>query len=117
MLHKLVRHAAIAAVFTLPCLAFTAEKALADKADFQVYNDSNSTITELYVSESNRDSWDNDVLGADVLAIGSSTNIVFSDTSANVCIYDILAIFADGQSVEDYQVNVCANGGYTFYDE
>lgn len=117
MLHKLVCHAAIASVFTLPFLAFTADKALADKADFQVYNDSNSTITELYVSESNHDSWDNDILGADVLATGSSINIVFGDTSSNVCIYDILAIFADGQSVEDYQVNVCSNGGYTFYDE
>lgn len=117
MLHTLARHAAIASALTLPFIALTAEKALADKSDFRVHNDSNATITELYVSESSRDSWDNDILEADVLTTGSSIQIVFGNTSPNVCIYDILAVFDDGQSVEDYQINVCSNGGYTFYDE
>lgn len=117
MLHNLVRHAAITSVLALTGVSLIAETALAEKSDFRVYNDSNSTITELYVSESSRDSWDNDILGADVLTTGSSIQVVFGDASANVCIYDILAVFADGQTVEDYQVNVCSSGGYTFFDE
>lgn len=117
MLHILVRQAAIASVLTLTGVSLMAEKALAEKADFRVYNDSNSTITELYVSESSRDSWDNDILGADVLTTGSSIQVIFGNTSTNICIYDILAVFADGQTVEDYQVNVCSSGGYTFFDE
>lgn len=117
MLHTLIRYTTFASIFTLPFIALTAESALADKADFRVHNDSASAITELYVSESSRDSWDNDILGSDVLGTGSSIQVVFGNTSPNVCMYDILAVFADGDSVEDYQVNVCSGGGYTFYDE
>lgn len=117
MLHKLVRYAAIASALTLPIVCLTAGKALADKANFRVQNNSNNAITELYVSDSSRDSWDNDILEADVLNSGSSIQVLFGDDSPNVCIYDILAVFEDGQSVEDYQVNVCSSGGYTFYDE
>jgi hypothetical protein len=42
---------------------------------------------------------------------------MFGDPSPNSCLYDILAIFDDGQSVEAYQINVCSGSGYTFYDE
>jgi hypothetical protein len=42
---------------------------------------------------------------------------VFTNHAPNVCLYDILAVFADGALVEDYQINVCANQGYAFYDE
>lgn len=117
MFHTLVRRAAIVSSFTLPFIALTAESGLADKADFQVHNNSEIAITELYVSESSRDSWDNDILDTDVLATGSSIQVVFGDDSPNTCMYDILAIFADGQSVEDYRVNVCSSGGYSFHDE
>lgn len=117
MLHKLARYVAIASVVSCSGVAFMAERALAEKTDFRVYNDSNATITELYVSESSRDSWDNDILGADILTEGSSIQVVFGNPAANVCIYDILAVFADGQTVEDYQVDVCSSGGYTFYSE
>jgi len=117
MLHNLVRHVAIASVLSCSGTALMAEPALAEKSDFRVYNDSNTVITELYVSESSRDSWDNDILGTDILTVGSSIQVVFGNTADNVCMYDILAVFADGQTVEDYQVNVCSSGGYTFYEE
>lgn len=117
MFNTLIRNATIASALALPIVPLMAEEALADKANFRVYNDSAATITELYVSESSRDSWDNDILGSDVLYSGSSIQVLFSNPSQNACLYDILAVFADGQTVEDYQVNVCSSGGYTFYDE
>ncbi len=117
MLQTWIRKAAIASTLALPMLPLMAESALADKANFWVSNDSVNTITELYVSESSRDSWDNDILGADVLAGGSSVQVLFSNPAPNACFYDILAVFADGQVVEDYRINVCSSDGYTFYDQ
>lgn len=117
MLHKLWQNAAVAATLALPLLPLMTETALADKANFWVHNDSNATITRLYVSESTRDTWDNDILGSDVLESGASVQVTFGNTSPNACFYDILAVFSDGQTVEDYQVDVCSNNGYTFYDE
>ncbi|GAB4240066.1 MAG: hypothetical protein Kow00121_66590 [Elainellaceae cyanobacterium] len=117
MFQQLARNAAIASSLALPLVPFMAKEALADKANFWVYNSSNVTITELYVSESSRDSWDNDILGTDVLYTGGSIQVVFGNASQNACLYDIFAVFADGQTVEDYQINVCSSGGYTFYDE
>lgn len=117
MIHKLIRTALITSALALPVVPLTAQQALADKADFWVYNDSEATITRLYVSESTRDTWEDDLLGEEVLVSGSGIRITFKDETSTSCHYDILAVFADGQVVEDYRVDVCSNRGYTFYDD
>jgi hypothetical protein len=117
MFQKLLRPALVASALTVPTVALMAQSALADKADFWVRNDSSITISELYLSASNRDSWDNDLLGSSILESGERFQVTFGDSSSNTCLYDIRAVFSDGQAVEDYQVNVCTNDYYTFYDQ
>jgi hypothetical protein len=116
MVHQLVRTTLIASTASILSLPMMAVRALADKADFWVYNDSEATITRLYVSESTRDIWEEDILGGDILATGAGIRIAFENESTHSCHYDILAVFSDGQVVEDYRVDVCSNRGYTFYD-
>jgi hypothetical protein len=105
-----------ALTLTLPLAALTAQSALANKSNFRVYNDSSYNILELYVSASDRDTWDNDILGRDVLPSGSDIQVLFNGSSPNQCLYDIRAVFEGGQVLEDYQINVCQNTNYTFYD-
>jgi hypothetical protein len=116
MFGRSFRNTLIAAACTLPVLSLTATAALANKENFVVRNNSSSTITELYVSESNRSTWDNNVLGSDSLPQGGYTQVNFGDRSPNLCLYDIRAIFSSGQVVEDYQINVCRNAEYSFRD-
>lgn len=117
MTKNLLSTTLLASAMALPIAGTFAEAALAAKDNFVVYNDSRLTIVELYVSASNRTTWDNNILNGDVLGSGDSTRVVFGDPSPSTCLYDILAVFADGQTVEDYQINVCDSTGYTFYDQ
>jgi hypothetical protein len=110
---SLLRTALVTSALALPW--FT-PLAWADKTDFWVYNNSESNITRLYVSESTRDTWEDDILGENVLASGAGIRIAFRNDSPSSCHYDILAVFSDGQVVEDYRVDVCASRGYTFFD-
>jgi hypothetical protein len=114
---NLVRNTLVASALAVPMAAIITDAAIAGKDNFIVRNDSRVPITQLYVSASSRPTWDNDILEGDWLEYGEQTRIVFGDPSPNNCLYDILAVFSDGQTVEDYQVNVCSNTGYTFYDE
>lgn len=102
---------------TIPLVALDTPNALADKANFQVFNESSLTLTHLYVSDSRRDTWDNDILGQDTLPSGYNIQVVFADASPYVCLYDIRAVFANGQIVEDFQIDVCRNTEYTFFDQ
>jgi hypothetical protein len=117
MAYRLARTTFIASTIGVLSLPVLAVRALADKADFWVYNDSAATITRLHVSESTRDTWEDNILGEDVLVTGAGIRIAFENELDNSCHYDILAVFADGQVVEDYRVDVCSNRGYTFYDQ
>ncbi|HEY9647818.1 MAG TPA: hypothetical protein V6C88_15690 [Chroococcidiopsis sp.] len=109
------RTIALAAVLAAPLAALAAQTALASKDNFVVNNDTRANMVELYLSPSNRNSWDSNVLSG-VLRSGQSTRVSFSDPSPQVCLYDIMAVFADGRQVQDYQINVCANADYTFYN-
>ena len=117
MLQKFFRSVLVASAMAMPMVSLLAQVALADKSDFWVRNNSNHTISELYLSASNLDAWDNDLLKSSTLQSGDRFQIAFGDGADNTCLYDIRAVFSDGQVVEDYQVNVCNNDYYTFFDK
>jgi hypothetical protein len=111
----LLRNAIFASVLALPIASTIAPDALANKDNFVVRNESNVNIVELYVSSSSRTTWDDNILeqGA-VLHTGESMRIMFDDPSPSNCVYDVLAVFANGQRVEDFQIDVCNSNSYTF---
>ena len=116
-LQKKFRPVMVAAALAVPIVSLLAQTALADKADFWVRNNSHNIISELYLSASNVDAWDNNLLKSETLKSGDRFQVAFADAADNTCLYDIRAVFSDGQVVEDYKVNVCENDFYAFFDK
>jgi hypothetical protein len=97
-------------------LLFAPRGALADERDFTLVNASPFTITHVYVSASDRSSWEEDLLGNSVLPSGQSVNIRFSpyDVDAGKCFYDIRVLGPGGREGTLWNVNLCTTTTVTF---
>jgi hypothetical protein len=95
-------------------LAMVPSVALADSLVFKLINKSSFVITELYASPNNVKSWEEDILGADVLGSGESVNVTIAD-GRRACDYDLRIVFDDGDAIED-TTNLCDTGEYTVTD-
>ena len=71
-----------------------------------VVNNSGLTITRFYGSNTGRSSWEEDILGNGVIPAGSSVDINFND-GTGACLFDFKAIFADGSTATETNVDVC----------
>jgi hypothetical protein len=71
-----------------------------------VFNASGYTIVQFYGSNTGRSSWEEDILGTGVLPSGSAVDINFNDGSG-ACLFDFKAVFADGSSVVESNIDVC----------
>jgi hypothetical protein len=76
-------------------------------------NATNVTMTHFYASNSGRNEWEEDILGADVLPAGASIRINIDDGSG-ACIFDFKARFADGDELIRYRINVCQITEYRY---
>jgi len=86
--------------------AFTPLVAQNPKLDFTLLNRTGLTISELYVSPTNVDDWEEDVLGRDVLKHGESVDIEFS-RSEKSCMWDLKIVDAEGDAVEWDNLDLC----------
>ncbi len=94
----------------LASVAFAAP-AFAQDVEYQIINDSALTLMEFYTSPVGVDSWEDDILGANVLASGASGTVTIAD-GREQCDYDLLFVFEDGQQLTD-SVNICDIASYT----
>lgn len=78
----------------------------AGKQDFVLVNRTGLTIAELYVSSSDTEDWEEDVLGRDVLAHGESVRITF-DKRAQQCLHDIKTVDEDGDELVWTEIDLC----------
>ncbi len=108
--------APLAALAMGATLLLTPHSAFADQRDFTLINGSPFTITHVYVSASDRPTWEEDLLGRDVLPAGRSVNIRFSpyDADAGKCFYDIRVRGAGGREGTLWNVNLCTTATVTF---
>jgi FlaG/FlaF family flagellin (archaellin) len=81
----------------------------------QINNVSSYTIMEFYASNTGTSDWQEDILGNDVLAPGSSV-MVNIDDSSGYCKYDFLAVFEDGDQAVSADNNVCELTSFDFTD-
>ncbi|BAZ17339.1 hypothetical protein NIES4071_92170 [Calothrix sp. NIES-4071] len=95
-------------------IAVSTQSARADRRNFTVVNKTGYSITRLFVSKSNTQDWEEDILGRHVLDSGEATDVSFSGFSAGECHFDIRAEFDDGEVAEGYKVNLCETDTYTF---
>lgn len=67
-----------------------------NKQDFTLHNETGLEITEVYVSETGNDDWEEDVLGQDTLATSATVDITFHRKQADN--WDIKVVFSNGKS-------------------
>lgn len=109
--------AIVALLMAVAGLVGAPQRALAeDPRDFTLVNGSQVTIREVYVSASDVQSWQDDVLGEDVLPPGERVNIRFNpnDADAGKCLYDIRVIGSNGAEGRMTLVNLCETTTVTF---
>jgi hypothetical protein len=95
-------------VFTAALLfaAGLSGRALAGTQDFTLVNRTGSAIHNLYVSESAKDNWEEDVLGDDqVIDDGDSFTITFHGKKA--CHWDLMVKDEDGESLYWRKIDLC----------
>jgi hypothetical protein len=103
-----IRHAALLAVL-LPTVALPA--AAADRK-VELVNASRTTIVEFHASNTDRASYEEDILGKDVLEPGQSITIDIDD-GTGACKFDFLTVMQGGRKIERRGVDVCEISTYT----
>lgn len=93
-------------------LAFTGQASALDRR-VQINNQTDYTIVEFYASNTGTESWEEDILGNDVLPAGGSVMINIDDGSG-YCKFDFLAVFEDGDEVTSADNNVCELATFNF---
>lgn len=78
-----------------------------------IVNNTGYTITNFYGSNTGSKSWEEDILGSDVLPSGSSVVINFDDDSG-YCKFDFKAVFEDGDELVKEAVNICEISTFTY---
>jgi hypothetical protein len=115
----LVKRFALAAVLASAALVATATASFADQRNFTVVNGSSIVLTHLFVSTSETYSWEEDVLGRDVLNPTESVDVVFSkyDGDAGQCLYDVKVVGQQGETGYLYKIDLCQTSTVTFNDQ
>ncbi|SIS86582.1 hypothetical protein [Phaeovulum vinaykumarii] len=94
-------------------IATTALPAAALDRRVRIVNKTGYTMVQFYGSNVGSDSWEEDILGSDVLPSGSSVIVNFDDASG-YCKFDFKAVFDDGDELVRKGVNVCEIGTFTY---
>ncbi len=93
--------------------ALTNTAAMALDRRVQINNNTSFTIVEFYASNTGTADWQEDILGSEVLAAGSSVMVNIDDGSG-YCKFDFLAVFDDGDNVVSADNNVCELAVFNF---
>lgn len=75
----------------------------------RVNNRSGMTLYSLHASPTTNNSWENDLLGSNVLSSGRHIDVTIRNVTN--CNYDVRLEFTNGQVMTD-RVNVCSIGTY-----
>ena len=95
-------------------LALSSAPALAEDLVFLFDNQSSTAVLELYASPSDVRSWEEDILGQDVLPSGEAVRVTIAD-GREQCGYDLRIVFDDGEVLEN-TTDLCETGSYTVTD-
>ncbi len=107
----------IAALAGVTALAVLPARA-ADNEDrhVRIINETNHTMLHFYASNVSVDSWQEDILGQDVLKPGQDVMINIDDGTGH-CKYDFKAVFDDGEALVRRNLNVCELRSYRYTED
>ncbi len=108
------RGAAIAALVGLIFLA-TAVPSQAENRRVRIINETSWTMVEFYASNVGAETWEEDILGYDILSSGDSVMMNIDD-GTGYCLYDFKAVFADGDVLIRERVDVCTISSYRYHE-
>ncbi|PCJ10046.1 MAG: hypothetical protein COB16_01755 [Rhodobacteraceae bacterium] len=103
-------------ITTMAALAITATTAIPAFAldrRVRIVNETGYVLVEFYGSNKGSTSWEEDILGPDVLGSGQSVMVNFDD-GTGYCKFDFKAIFDDGDVLVRKNINICEIGTYTY---
>lgn len=94
-------------VMLAAALLATPSSAVAEgKQNFTLVNKTGYTISEVYVAPSKSDSWEEDILGRDVMPDGTTVDIIFS-RKEKTCMWDLMVVYDDGEQAEWANFDLC----------
>lgn len=79
----------------------------------RIHNTTGWTMLRFFASNTSRDTWENDILGDDVLANNASI-VMNIDDGTGACMFDFKAEFTNGQELIRNNVNVCEIADYYY---
>jgi hypothetical protein len=82
--------------------------------DFVLVNRTGYTIDEVYVSASNVNSWEEDLMGDDSLENGQQLNVRFARNTSQ-CMFDIKVVYDDQETAEFRGINLCQVSRVTIF--
>lgn len=92
---------------------FLATAASAEDLEFILVNETSADLVGFNVSAASSGDWEEDLLDNGYLAPDYEIGVLIAD-GLETCVYDIRGVFDDGTSVEDYNLDLCDLGEYTF---
>ena len=106
-----------AAFFAAAAVAAMTLAAPASAADlvFMLDNQSSEAVMEFYVSAVASESWEEDILGEDVLPSGEAARITVTGADG-MCDFDLRIVYEGGSVVEEREIDLCETGSYTVTD-
>ena len=82
---------------------------------FTLTNETSVDMVEFYASPQTASDWEANVLANKTVgANGDWTTVTLSESRG--CMYDFLAVFADGDKLEKFGINVCELENHIYYD-
>lgn len=109
MKRLLIGSVAVAAMLSF---AIGASAQTTEPVTFTIENATDNAMTALHLSTPSTNSWEEDILGVDVVAGGDSVEVTIDDNLED-CEYDIRADFDDGTHIDVRSVNFCELEGET----
>lgn len=76
-------------------------------------NDTNTELTSLQVAPPNTRNWGSNLLASPTTSDAVDISLT-DEADPGQCNYDLRATFADGATIEDFDVNFCQYDVYTF---
>jgi hypothetical protein len=95
-------------------LVASADPAGAQDRRVRIINETGYSIREFYASNVGSRSWEENILGTDVLGPGDSVVIDFDDNTGH-CMFDFRAIFSDGDEMVRERVHICDIATFRYY--
>ncbi len=97
---------AMAALVATSCSAMLVSAATAEDRRVKIINETGMNLDKFFASNIGANSWEEDILGTDVLPAGDSF-IIDIDDGSGYCKFDFKAVFEDGTELVKEGVNVC----------